>query len=149
MSEEVALKSVSDVAASIRSIGNQIDILTSKGNLMECNGKLSTIESAKLDVSTAYTLATLYFMYLKLHGVPTTTENHPIHTELNRIKTYVEKVNKAASTITKPVHKPASIDTQAAKRMINFELNDNNNNKEESSGDITNKSSKKLKVNSV
>ena len=143
MTDNAPYKVITDVAGSIKAIGSQIDLLTSKGNIQECNEKLSSIESAKLGVSTAYTLATLYFMYLKLHGIPTTNDNHPIHSELNRIKTYVEKVNKADIT-KRNKRNTVSIDSKAAKRIINFELNDNN--KEEN--DHSN-ISKKLKVQNI
>lgn len=104
-------KSLQATAITIKSIQNVINKLNNSESNLEsnencetisklilANDTLNSIESAKLDVGIAYSLATLYFMLLKTQGIPTTENDvqHPIYEELNRIKKYVDRINKVA-----------------------------------------------------
>ena len=101
------VKALQNVSTSIESIDKDITKLTSKGDLSTLSDQLNSLESGKIEVATAFTLATLMYMALKVQGINCgaasgagVDQAHPIHTELKRIKLYVERVNKAATTTT-------------------------------------------------
>eukprot|EP00967_Tisochrysis_lutea_P133016 scaffold232842_cov32-Tisochrysis_lutea.AAC.1 len=83
-----------------------------------CQG-LSPLESARLHLMVAYTINTLFYMYLKTQGIEAT--NHPVMEELDRVKAYVRKVKE----VTKEMEAKAdatkaqiSLNASAAQRFI-------------------------------
>ena len=80
--------------------------------------QLQPLESAKLKVSLAYSLASLQFIQLRLQSKD--TRHHPIHDDLGRIKELIQTIKELEQQRKKPV-----IDEAAAARMIQFELNKN------------------------
>lgn len=69
-------------------------------SLVSCTNALSSQEAAKLQVSLAYALASLYFVLLRASGKDPTTESD-IPVEIDRIKQYVIKLNGAKDGVAK------------------------------------------------
>ncbi|KAL2009167.1 hypothetical protein VTN00DRAFT_7361 [Thermoascus crustaceus] len=82
--------------------------------------KLPVLDKAKLHVLITYTLESLLFSYLRLHGVD--AKEHPVFKELTRVKQYFEKI-KALET--EPEKRTMSLDKQAAGRFIKHGLSGN------------------------
>lgn len=82
----------------------------------EVCSQLKAIEAVKLDVSMAFSIASLYYVSLCVKGV--NTQNHPIKDELNRIKGYVEKISKLEESRKRKLE----LDVPAASRAIQFEI---------------------------
>mmetsp|Transcript_69351 Transcript_69351/g.136094 ORF Transcript_69351/g.136094 Transcript_69351/m.136094 type:complete len:109 (+) Transcript_69351:52-378(+) len=97
-------------------VKHQIDPLT-KTPYDETMNKLDRNEAAKLNVSIAYTLASLYYISIKTSG-DMEDKSGNISEELSRIKSYVAKVNSQADNSAKK----SRLDSGAAKRMINHQL---------------------------
>jgi exosome complex protein LRP1 len=88
--------------------------------------QLTALEGAKLQVALAFSLATLFYIKMNVSGKDLTS--HPIHDELNRIKSFVAQLNKrerilkadnvsASEAELNPSKRP-KIDTDAASRII-------------------------------
>lgn len=114
------VKAMSNVTSSIEAIERDINKLTSKGDLASLTDQLTSLEGAKIEVATAFTLATMMYMVLKVQGVDCGQKQkhsqqqeheHPIHMELKRIKEYVGRVNKAAAAVVG--ESSASVSTSA------------------------------------
>ncbi|KIX01956.1 uncharacterized protein Z518_07895 [Rhinocladiella mackenziei CBS 650.93] len=56
------------------------------------SSKLPLLERAKLNVLLVYSIESLLFSYLRLHGVQ--AKEHPVFTELTRVKQYFAKIDK-------------------------------------------------------
>ncbi|KAJ6247198.1 sun-cor steroid hormone receptor co-repressor [Anaeramoeba flamelloides] len=59
-------------------------------SLTEISSTLNPLEQAKLNMSLAYTINSLYFMYLKTQGID--PKNHPVKKEIERVKMYIKKI---------------------------------------------------------
>ncbi|KAJ3447580.1 sun-cor steroid hormone receptor co-repressor [Anaeramoeba flamelloides] len=59
-------------------------------SLPEITENLEPLEQAKLNMSIAYTINSLYFMYLKTQGID--PKKHPVKKELERVKLYIKKI---------------------------------------------------------
>ncbi|KAI2694657.1 hypothetical protein CBS147332_9586 [Penicillium roqueforti] len=90
-------------------------LLTS--TLLKNSNKLPVMDKAKLHVLITYTLESLIFSYLRLHGVD--AKQHPVFRELTRVKQYFEKI-KALET--EPEERPMTLDKGAASRFIKHGL---------------------------
>jgi len=90
-----------------------------KVSLKEHQEKLSPVESAKLNITVAYALNSLFFMYLQTQGV--SPHEHQVKTELERIKPYILKLKNMSNNKTEEKPK-MQIDSEAAKRMIDNTL---------------------------
>jgi hypothetical protein len=79
---------------------------------------LSTIESAKLHTSLAYSLSTLFFVLMSCKGGRTAVDTrYPIKQEIERVKLYVDKIRRA-STPERPDNDVSKDDTRPpVKRM--------------------------------
>jgi len=64
----------------------------SERNYDECAVELSPLEEAKLSVSLAYSVASLYFTLQNAKGEDST--KHPIQNELNGIRGYVKQIQE-------------------------------------------------------
>jgi exosome complex protein LRP1 len=67
--------------------------LTKTGNLNEYAETLPLLDRAKLYTTTAYAIESLLYNHLRLAGED--AKNHPVMTELNRVKQYFEKIKDA------------------------------------------------------
>ena len=81
--------------------------------------RLKPLESAKLKVALAYSLASLQFIMLQHRGED--IRMHPVQEDITRIKGYVQEVN----TLEKLPTKRLAVDEAAASRIIQFQLNKN------------------------
>ncbi|KAJ9252343.1 hypothetical protein DTO207G8_1942 [Paecilomyces variotii] len=88
-----------------------------KRPLADTSRKLPVMDRAKLHVLITYTLESLIFSYLRLHGV--NAKEHPVFRELTRVKQYFEKI-KALET--EPEERTMTLDKQAAGRFIKHGL---------------------------
>ncbi|KAG8000294.1 Nuclear nucleic acid-binding protein C1D [Nibea albiflora] len=73
--------------------------------------KLDPLDQAKLDLMSAYTLNSLFWMYLVTQGM--NPREHGIKQELERIRTYMNKVKEITDK-----KKAARVDKGAASRFI-------------------------------
>ncbi|PTU21926.1 hypothetical protein P175DRAFT_0492539 [Aspergillus ochraceoroseus IBT 24754] len=85
--------------------------------VVETSKKLPVLDKAKFHVLVTYTLESLLFSYLRLHGV--NAKEHPVFRELTRVKQYFEKI-KALET--EPEQRTMTLDKQAASRFIKHGL---------------------------
>lgn len=108
-----------DYQTTLRSISQQL--VTTKELLDQTDSRsfeqvlegLSAEEAAKLQVSLAYTLASLYYVLMKGAGKDT-IGNRDISIEINRIKQYVVKLNGTDRKTT--------VNVAATKRTISHHL---------------------------
>lgn len=78
--------------------------------------KMNPLQSAKLDLVVAYAINSMFWMYLTTQGV--NPRQHPVKSELDRIKKYMGKVKEA----TEKKEASARIDKEAAKRFVKSAL---------------------------
>ena len=95
-------------------------------DLQEIETSCPPIESAKLNVGLAYTLASLYYISLRLKG--RSTKEHPIQKDINRIKVNAAEINKASGE-NESSSKKTIVNVEATKRVISHELKSNNKKK--------------------
>ncbi|XP_026212762.1 nuclear nucleic acid-binding protein C1D [Anabas testudineus] len=79
--------------------------------------KLDPLDQAKLDLMSAYTLNSLFWMYLVTQGV--NPREHGIKQELERIRTYMNRVKEITDK-----KKAARLDKGAAARFVRNALYD-------------------------
>ncbi|MEE6474520.1 hypothetical protein FKM82_010409 [Ascaphus truei] len=79
--------------------------------------KVEPLEQAKLDLVAAYTLNSLFWIYLTTQGV--NPKEHPVKEELERIRTYMNRVKEITDR-----KKAARLDRGAARRFIKHALCD-------------------------
>ncbi|GAM27058.1 hypothetical protein SAMD00019534_102330 [Acytostelium subglobosum LB1] len=93
-----------------------------KHSLKDHQDELSPLQAAQLDISVAYALNSLFYMYLQTQGV--SPHGHQVKGELDRIKHYIVKLQ--GMNTQQEIDKPKmTVDTEASKRMINHSLNAN------------------------
>ncbi|KAK4042179.1 Sas10/Utp3/C1D family-domain-containing protein [Parachaetomium inaequale] len=90
------------------------------GDIGDISSKLPLLDKAKLYVLVAYTIEALLFSTLRLNGVD--TKNHPIFTELTRVKQYVDKIEKLENP---PAERENTVNTEATARFLRSDLGDN------------------------
>ncbi|KAH3758159.1 nuclear nucleic acid-binding protein C1D [Pelomyxa schiedti] len=90
-------------------------------SLQELKEKLQPVDQAKLHMTLAYAINSLFYMFLKTQGV--STQNHPVVAEMGRIKEYFEKLKDLTNRA-----KAARIDQQAAARFIKHGVGKQNTN---------------------
>ncbi|KAJ6032313.1 hypothetical protein N7540_003045 [Penicillium herquei] len=86
-------------------------------SLVGVSKNLPVMDKAKLHVLVTYTLESLIFSYLRLHGVD--AKNHPVFQELTRVKQYFEKIK---SLEAEPEKRSMTLDKDAASRFIKHGL---------------------------
>ncbi|KAK0465488.1 Sas10/Utp3/C1D family-domain-containing protein [Desarmillaria tabescens] len=99
------------LSSSFSELESQLEPLFSQ-TLPETLLSLEPIEQAKLQTLLTYVTYDLVFIYLKSRGIDPKT--HPVISELDRIKGYFEKIDKAE----KPETRHIEIDKVAAGRFI-------------------------------
>ncbi|KAG0650496.1 Exosome complex [Hyphodiscus hymeniophilus] len=96
-----------------------------KAPLSETASKLPLLDKAKLYVLVTYAIESILFSYLRLHGVK--ARDHPVFTELNRVKQYFQKLKVAENTMNDGAGKRENLtlDKGAAQRIIAAGLSGN------------------------
>lgn len=85
--------------------------------LSASTSKLPLLDKSKLYVLATYAIESLLFSYLRLNGV--NAKEHPIFTELTRVKQYFEKIKTAESA---GVKRNTTLDKGAAGRFVKHAL---------------------------
>ncbi|XP_046885200.1 nuclear nucleic acid-binding protein C1D isoform X2 [Hypomesus transpacificus] len=96
--------------SSVASVNTMVQTVLSmpRKELME---KLDPLEQAKLDLMSAYTLNSLFWMYLVTQGI--NPKEHGIKQELERIRTYMNRVKEITDR-----KKAARLDKGAVSRFV-------------------------------
>uniref|UniRef100_UPI00358E6B2D nuclear nucleic acid-binding protein C1D-like n=1 Tax=Myxine glutinosa TaxID=7769 RepID=UPI00358E6B2D len=81
----------------------------------EVQQKLEPLEQAKLQMVSAFAINSLFWMYLVTQGVD--PKEHPIKQELDRVRTYMNKVK-----VCEEKSKAAKLDPKVASRFIRHAL---------------------------
>uniref|UniRef100_A0A8C4Q6F4 Nuclear nucleic acid-binding protein C1D n=1 Tax=Eptatretus burgeri TaxID=7764 RepID=A0A8C4Q6F4_EPTBU len=81
----------------------------------EVQHKLEPLEQAKVQMVSAFAINSLFWMYLVTQGVD--PKEHPIKQELDRVRTYMNKVKAFEEK-----SKAAKLDAKAASRFIKHAL---------------------------
>ncbi|EXJ95065.1 hypothetical protein A1O1_00183 [Capronia coronata CBS 617.96] len=93
-----------------------------EGALATTTKKLPVLDRAKLNVLLVYSIESLLFSYLKLHGVQ--AKDHAVFRELTRVKQYFEKIKEVENG---PSAQPSlTLNKEAAGRIIKHALAGNN-----------------------
>eukprot|EP01126_Amoeba_proteus_P020834 TRINITY_DN2114_c0_g2_i1.p1 TRINITY_DN2114_c0_g2~~TRINITY_DN2114_c0_g2_i1.p1 ORF type:complete len:161 (-),score=39.38 TRINITY_DN2114_c0_g2_i1:95-577(-) len=82
---------------------------------VEMNERLSSMaphDAARMNITIAYALNSLFYMYLKTQGI--SPADHPVSGELERIKEYIIKLKESQETSGPSV----IVNTAASKRVI-------------------------------
>ncbi|EHB10960.1 Nuclear nucleic acid-binding protein C1D [Heterocephalus glaber] len=77
--------------------------------------KLDPLEQAKVDLVSAYSLTSMFWVYLTTHGV--SPKEHPVKQELERIKVYMNRVKEITDK-----KKAGKLDPGAASRFVKSAL---------------------------
>eukprot|EP00937_MAST-01D_sp_MAST-1D-sp2_P003729 g3729.t1 len=76
----------------IARVGRRLEPLLSGPRKGELRARLSALEHAQLSVCSSYTVAALFYVLLKTHGI--NPREHPIKQELDRVQRYVGKLRE-------------------------------------------------------
>ncbi|KAJ5118635.1 hypothetical protein N7448_010340 [Penicillium atrosanguineum] len=90
-------------------------------SLSKTSKNLPVMDKAKLHVLITYTLESLIFSYLRLHGID--AKQHSVFRELTRVKQYFDKIKDLE---TEPEQRTMTLDKAAAGRFIKHGLAGNN-----------------------
>ncbi|KAF2146266.1 uncharacterized protein K452DRAFT_283542, partial [Aplosporella prunicola CBS 121167] len=85
--------------------------------LSASTSKLPLLDKAKLYALLTYAIESILFSYLNLNGVK--AKEHPVFTELTRVKQYFQKIAQVESA---PVQRTQTLDKAAANRFIKHGL---------------------------
>ena len=91
----------------------------------ELCANLPPLEVARVHLMVAYTVNTLFYMYLKTQGVA--AASHPVRDELERVKAYIRKVkevSQANDQRTEDEQRQVTLNAAAAQRFITHALSD-------------------------
>ncbi|XP_016304997.1 nuclear nucleic acid-binding protein C1D-like [Sinocyclocheilus anshuiensis] len=116
-------ENLNDFETSLSSVQNMVQTLVSvsrSDNLLQ----LDPLDRAKLDLMSAYALNSMFWMYLVTQGV--NPKDHAIKQELDRIRTYMNKVKEITDK-----RKAARLDKGAASRFVRNALWDPEDKKRE------------------
>ncbi|KIM70071.1 hypothetical protein SCLCIDRAFT_503486 [Scleroderma citrinum Foug A] len=105
-------KKIAKLNKSLDELESQLEPLFAQ-SLDETLLGLDTIQQAKMQVIIPYVVYDLVFVYLKTRGVDPMT--HPVIAELDRVRQYFDKIQKAEESDQK---RKLGIDKQAAGRFI-------------------------------
>ncbi|XP_064173905.1 nuclear nucleic acid-binding protein C1D isoform X1 [Anguilla rostrata] len=119
-------ESLTGFDSSVGSVNKMVDtmISLSKNELLQ---KLDPLEQAKLDLMSAYSLNSLFWIYLVTQGI--NPKDHGIKQELERIRTYMNKVKEITDR-----KKAARLDRGAASRFVRNALWEPESEKPEAEG---------------
>ncbi|XP_010866260.2 nuclear nucleic acid-binding protein C1D isoform X2 [Esox lucius] len=96
--------------SSVGAVNNMVETIISMPR-NELAQKLDPLEQAKLDLMSAYTLNSLFWMYLVTQGI--NPKEHGIKQELERIRTHMNRVKEITER-----KKSARLDKAAASRFL-------------------------------
>ncbi|KAJ5884993.1 hypothetical protein N7495_009503 [Penicillium taxi] len=85
-------------------------------SLVNNSQNLPLMDKAKLHVLVTYTLESLIFSYLRLHGA--NAQEHAVYRELTRVKQYFAKIK----ALEEPEKRTLTLDKEAASRFIKHGL---------------------------
>uniref|UniRef100_UPI00358E384E nuclear nucleic acid-binding protein C1D-like isoform X1 n=1 Tax=Myxine glutinosa TaxID=7769 RepID=UPI00358E384E len=91
------------------------NIMYKTGLIGKCDVQLEPLEQAKLQMVSAFAINSLFWMYLVTQGVD--PKEHPIKQELDRVRTYMNKVK-----VCEEKSKAAKLDPKVASRFIRHAL---------------------------
>lgn len=117
---------INDIPAQLAPAKELIQTLLQQSSDLEALfSQLTPLESGKLDVSISFTLASLCYILMNIHGID--TQNHPIHDHLQRIKAFVAKVKQienptAVKANEEQPKKKVKLDVGVAQRMIQHHI---------------------------
>ncbi|KAJ1743348.1 hypothetical protein LPJ78_001350 [Coemansia sp. RSA 989] len=111
MSDKKVSKHVDQLAVAVDQIQTALGPILSQP-LNEILPKLTPIQRCELEALVVYSIDTLFWIYLKVNGVP--PKEHPIMKELQRVQRYIEKINKAKAQDLRTT----KVDAEAAGRFI-------------------------------
>ncbi|XP_048061452.1 nuclear nucleic acid-binding protein C1D [Chanodichthys erythropterus] len=103
-------ENLNDFDSSVGSVQNMVQTLVSVSRSDHLL-KLDPLDQAKLDLMSAYALNSMFWMYLVTQGV--NPKDHAIKQELERIRTYMNKVKEITDR-----RKAARLDKGAASRFV-------------------------------
>nr|CCA16854.1 conserved hypothetical protein [Albugo laibachii Nc14] len=111
-------KSISNVQMSLQIIDTHLQSVSIENCLS--NPDITSLNKAKLNVSLAYTLNGLLYIYLKTQGVPPEDPRHlHVKQELERVKAFINRIKRVESGHAEP---KMQLDQKASKRMIHSAL---------------------------
>ncbi|KAG1949562.1 nuclear nucleic acid-binding protein C1D [Pimephales promelas] len=105
---------LNDFDSSVSSVQNMVQTLVSVSRSDHLRN-LDPLDQAKLDLMSAYALNSMFWMYLVTQGV--NPKDHAIKQELERIRTYMNKVKEITDR-----RKAARLDKDAASRFVRSAL---------------------------
>ncbi|XP_065107074.1 nuclear nucleic acid-binding protein C1D isoform X1 [Paramisgurnus dabryanus] len=114
---------LNDFESSVGSVQKMVQSLVSVSRSSHLD-KLDPLDQAKLDLMSAYALNSMFWMYLVTQGV--NPKDHGIKQELERIRTYMNKVKEITDR-----KKAGRLDTDAASRFVRNALWDAEDKKRE------------------
>ncbi|KAF2228982.1 hypothetical protein EV356DRAFT_494597 [Viridothelium virens] len=85
--------------------------------LSETTNKMPVLDKAKFYIFVTYAIESILFSYLRLKG--TNAKEHPVFSELARVKQYFQKVYKVENPDPPETSKPKlTVDKDAARRFV-------------------------------
>jgi len=93
MDQSRVLGLIDELSDKIDTLESSLEPLTGDGAVNKHAESLPLLDRAKLYATTAYTIESLLYNHLSLAGED--AKNHPVMTELNRVKQYFEKIRDA------------------------------------------------------
>ncbi|KAJ2707582.1 hypothetical protein FB645_000559 [Coemansia sp. IMI 203386] len=115
MADKKLSKHVDQLDAALQQVQQSLGPILSQP-LSETLPRLSAIERCELEALVVYSIDTLFWIYLKINGVP--PKEHPVMNELQRVQRYIAKINKAKGVQEKKNERPMKVDKEAANRFI-------------------------------
>ncbi|KAJ2398640.1 hypothetical protein GGI23_003126 [Coemansia sp. RSA 2559] len=116
MAEDKVQKQVDQFSAAIENVHRALEPILQQP-LSETLPKLTAMQRCELEALVAYSINTLFFVYLKANGVP--PKEHPVMNELQRVQRYIAKINKTkADQAADAQQRPMKVDKDAADRLI-------------------------------
>ncbi|GLE00091.1 hypothetical protein PINS_up008818 [Pythium insidiosum] len=114
-----AVEALTSVDQTLAAVEEHLQVLKNK-SLEEFLAELSPIEKAKVQVSLAYSINALLYVYLKTQGVSSKDirQTH-VKQELDRVKGFIKKIKDTEELAKGPTLK---LDKEASQRFINNAL---------------------------
>jgi exosome complex protein LRP1 len=118
MDTKATLELIDELQENIEDLEENLGSLLSS-SLAATSRKLPLLDRAKLNVLLVYSIESLLFSYLRLHGVQ--VKEHPVFKELTRVKQYFEKI-KTAEAGPDSARPAVTLNKEAATRVIRHGL---------------------------
>jgi exosome complex protein LRP1 len=118
MDTQAVIELVDELEGNLQDLEANLASLLST-SLATTSKKLPLLDRAKLNVLLVYSIESLLFSYLKLHGVQ--VKDHPVFIELTRVKQYFAKIKNAemGPQVAQPT---LTLNKDAAARVIRHGL---------------------------